>query len=165
VVAGFIPFLYWFTGIFGIVGLILGFIGRGRAKRGEATNGTMALWGIITSAVVVVLSIVELVFLIMGSEWSVELSVGPVVVVGDTSPAIENTVSPAVETSAPARADAEKVSVLDLASGDCLADSLPGGGEEVFSVKSVPCSEPHSEEIYATVTLPDGDFPGEGGRC
>ena len=32
---------------------------------------------------------------------------------------------------------------------------------EVFSVKSVPCSEPHSEEIYATVTLPDGDFPGE----
>ena len=61
-----IPFLYWSDGIFGIVGLILGFIGR--AAPGEATNGTMALV-IITSAVVVVLSIVELVFLIMGSEW------------------------------------------------------------------------------------------------
>ena len=84
---------------------------------------------------------------------------GPVVVVGDTSPAIENTVSPAVETSAPARADA-------VVSSSTSRRRLPRrfaawGGEEVFSVKSVPCSEPHSEEIYATVTLPDGDFPGE----
>ena len=25
----------------------------------------------------------------------------------------------------------------------------------------MPCSEPHSEEIYATLTLPEGDFPGQ----
>ena len=160
--AGFNPFLYWFAGILGIIGLILGFIGRSRAKRGEATNGTMALWGIITSAVVVILSIVEIVVIIMGSEWNIELSVGPVVVVGDAaSPAAENTTaSPAVETSAPGQADAEEVIVYDLEAGDCLADSLPGGGEEVFALETVPCSEPHSEEIYATLTLPEGDFPG-----
>jgi hypothetical protein len=30
----------------------------------------------------------------------------------------------------------------------------------VSSVETVPCSEPHSQEIYAVVTLPEGDFPG-----
>ena len=29
-----------------------------------------------------------------------------------------------------------------------------------FTVQTVPCSEPHSEEIYAAVTPPEGDFPG-----
>lgn len=35
-------------GLLGLIAIILGFIGRGRAKRGEATNGGMALAGIIT---------------------------------------------------------------------------------------------------------------------
>jgi hypothetical protein len=77
----------------------------------------------------------------------------------------ESTVPPAAETSPPTQAQetaapgAEEVDVFDLKVGDCLADSAPPG-EEVSSVQSVPCSEPHSEEIYAAVTLPEGDFPG-----
>jgi len=78
----------------------------------------------------------------------------------------ENTVPPAAETSAPAQAEetgpteAEEVDIVDLQVGDCLAESLPG--EVIFSIQTVPCSEPHSEEIFAAVTLPngDGDFPG-----
>jgi Septum formation len=27
--------------------------------------------------------------------------------------------------------------------------------------ETVPCSKPHSEEIYVTPTLPEGDFPGQ----
>ena len=163
VVAGLIPFLYWFTGILGIIGLILGFIGRGRAKQGEATNGTVALWGIITSAVVVVILIVNLVILITG--WSFELTAGPVVV-GAAKPTAENTGSPE-ETSAPTQAQetaapgAGAVNVFDLEVGDCLADSLTGGVEGIFTVETAPCSEPHSEEVYAVVTLPEGDFPGD----
>ena len=42
--------------------------------------------------------------------------------------------------------------------GDCLAESRPG--EEIFSIQTLPCSEPHSEEMFAAVTLPNGDFPG-----
>jgi hypothetical protein len=42
--------------------------------------------------------------------------------------------------------------------GDCLTEALPG--EVIFSLQTLPCSEPHSEEIYAAVTLPEGDFPG-----
>jgi hypothetical protein len=77
----------------------------------------------------------------------------------------DSTVPPAAETPAPAQTQetaapgAEEVDVFDLKVGDCLADSTPGG-EEVSSVQFVPCSEPHSEEIYAAVTLPEGDFPG-----
>ncbi|CAN5251915.1 hypothetical protein BH24ACT10_BH24ACT10_01640 [soil metagenome] len=43
-------------GLLGIVAIVLGFIGRGRAKRGEATNGGMALAGIITGALAVLVA-------------------------------------------------------------------------------------------------------------
>jgi hypothetical protein len=161
VVVGIIPFFFWVAGILGVIGLILGFVGRGRARRGEATNGTMALWGIITSALAVVVSIVGLVILIAWADLSADFWVGP----EDTaSPAAENTGSPE-ETSAPTQAQetaapgAGAVNVFDLEVGDCLADSLTGQG--IFTVKTAPCSEPHSEEIYAVVTLPEGDYPGE----
>src|SRR5918996_6386712 len=61
VLSGFVPFFFWVAGILGIIGLLLGFIGYGRFQRSEASNGTMALWGIVTSAVAaVVVSIVPL---------------------------------------------------------------------------------------------------------
>jgi hypothetical protein len=95
VVASFTPFPYWFYGILGILGisgLILGFIGRDRAKRGEATNGMVALWGIITSAAVVVpidrQPCDPLLELECGDHGG-----GRPVVVGAASPAAENTVS------------------------------------------------------------------------
>jgi hypothetical protein len=77
----------------------------------------------------------------------------------------QSAVPPAAETPGPAHAQetaapgAGEVDVFDLRVGDCLADSAPRG-VEVSSVQSVPCSEPHSEEIYAVVTLPEGEFPG-----
>ena len=52
----FIPVGFLGAGIVGIIGLILGFLGRGRARRGQATNGRTALWGIILSALTVALS-------------------------------------------------------------------------------------------------------------
>jgi hypothetical protein len=88
----FIPVGFLGTGILGIIGLILGFIGRGRAKRGEATNGMVALWGIITSAAVVVpidrQPCDPLLELECGDHGG-----GRPVVVGAASPAAENTVS------------------------------------------------------------------------
>ena len=50
--------------ILGAIGLILVFVGRARAKRGEATNGRTALVGIITSAIAFVLSIVGVVIVV-----------------------------------------------------------------------------------------------------
>jgi hypothetical protein len=42
-----IPFLGFLGLLLGVVAIILGFVGRGRAKRGEATNGGVALGGIV----------------------------------------------------------------------------------------------------------------------
>ncbi|MGW7365314.1 DUF4190 domain-containing protein [Streptomyces sp. NPDC054841] len=53
-VAGFC--LYGLGVVLGILALIFGFIGRGRVKRGEATNGGMALAGIILGGVGIVIS-------------------------------------------------------------------------------------------------------------
>ena len=43
-------------GLLGVVAIILGALGRGRAKRGEATNGAMALAGIILGVIGVLLT-------------------------------------------------------------------------------------------------------------
>ncbi|MFI1099528.1 DUF4190 domain-containing protein [Streptomyces melanogenes] len=54
-------FCLWGLGvILGILALVFGFLGRGRAKRGQATNGGQALAGIILGAVGVVVSAVFL---------------------------------------------------------------------------------------------------------
>ncbi|WP_069170429.1 DUF4190 domain-containing protein [Streptomyces griseus] len=60
-----VGFCMWGFGIIlGILALIFGIIGRGRAKRGEATNGGMALAGIILGSVSIVISAIFLGFLI-----------------------------------------------------------------------------------------------------
>ncbi|WP_233213339.1 septum formation family protein [Mycobacterium hubeiense] len=49
--------------------------------------------------------------------------------------------------------DATKVST-----GDCLAE-IPDD-TTVTRVDVVDCSEPHKGEVFAVLTMPDGDFPG-----
>jgi Septum formation/Protein of unknown function (DUF2510) len=135
----FIPVGILVTGILGIIGLILGFLGRGRAKRGEATNGRTALWGIILSALAVAISVIAAVRLVAD--------------LGEADLGEEAS----QETAPPG---AEVVNVFDLEVGDCLTE-VQAIEEEILSVQTVPCSEPHREEIYAVVTLPEGDFPGD----
>jgi hypothetical protein len=49
--------------------------------------------------------------------------------------------------------------VRDLQVGDCLADFEEA--MQASGVQPAPCSEPHSDEIYASGRIPDGDdFPG-----
>ena len=50
-------------------------------------------------------------------------------------------------------------SVLTVSVGDCLASADLAGGR-VSDVSPVPCREAHDAEVYAELTLPDGDYPG-----
>lgn len=54
---------------------------------------------------------------------------------------------------------AGKLSVFDLRVGDCLD---PGGSleNEVSKVKAVPCSVPHTHEVFAKETVPGARYPG-----
>ncbi|MEU7292439.1 DUF4190 domain-containing protein [Streptomyces exfoliatus] len=56
--SGLIPFLFWLAGILGLIALILGLTGKGRVKRGEASNKGVALTGAILGLVSLVLSVV-----------------------------------------------------------------------------------------------------------
>lgn len=50
------------------------------------------------------------------------------------------------------------VDVFELQVGDCLNLA---GDTELSSAAVVPCSEPHTDEIYHEFRLPDGDWPGK----
>lgn len=56
--------------LLGIIAVVLGFLGRSKAKKGEADNGGMALAGIITGAIGFVLSVVFMI-IIVAVVWAV----------------------------------------------------------------------------------------------
>ncbi|MFH9470609.1 DUF4190 domain-containing protein [Streptomyces clavifer] len=57
-VSGLIPLLFWLAGILGVIALVLGLAGRGRAKRGEASNKGVATFGAVLGLLALVLSVV-----------------------------------------------------------------------------------------------------------
>ncbi|MBT2398410.1 DUF4190 domain-containing protein [Streptomyces sp. ISL-100] len=61
--SGLIPFFFWLAGILGIIALIMGLAGRGRAKRGGATNKGVALAGAILGLISLIMSVVGAVIL------------------------------------------------------------------------------------------------------
>ncbi|MEU5715498.1 DUF4190 domain-containing protein [Streptomyces sp. NPDC020403] len=60
-VSGLIPLLFWLAGVLGVIALVLGLAGRGRAKRGEATNKGVATFGAVLGLVSLVLAVVGVV--------------------------------------------------------------------------------------------------------
>ncbi|MEU1225426.1 DUF4190 domain-containing protein [Streptomyces sp. NPDC005828] len=63
-ISGFMPFLFWLAGILGVIALILGLVGKGRVKRGEASNKGAALTGAILGLVSLILSVVGIVIVV-----------------------------------------------------------------------------------------------------
>lgn len=57
-VSGLIPFFFWLAGILGLIALILGLSGRGRVKRGEASNKGATITGVVLGLVALILSVV-----------------------------------------------------------------------------------------------------------
>ncbi|WP_454790133.1 DUF4190 domain-containing protein [Mycolicibacterium lutetiense] len=56
--------------VFGIVALVLGFLAHGRYRRGEATNGGVAVTGIALGAIACVLSLVFIgIWVYFGQRW------------------------------------------------------------------------------------------------
>ena len=50
------------------------------------------------------------------------------------------------------------VTATDVKVGDCLAE-IPDSAR-VFTVKTVECNQSHAGEVYAELTMPEGDYPG-----
>lgn len=64
-----------------------------------------------------------------------------------------------VGTSACGDDDGGGDSVFTLGVGQCFDD--PGSGGEVDRVPTVPCEEPHQNEVFAVFALEAGEYPGE----
>ncbi|MFF6872147.1 DUF4352 domain-containing protein [Streptomyces sp. NPDC012450] len=56
--SGLVPFFFWLAGILGLIALILGLVGKGRVKRGEANNKGVALTGALLGLAALILSVV-----------------------------------------------------------------------------------------------------------
>lgn len=50
--------------------------------------------------------------------------------------------------------------VLELAVGDCFDDPEVVDGQ-VRDVSIIDCDEPHDNEVFALIQLPEGEFPGQ----
>jgi hypothetical protein len=53
----------------------------------------------------------------------------------------------------------DKVIATNLTTGDCITD-IPDG-TLVQIVPKTDCSEPHAGEVYAVLSMPDGEYPGQ----
>jgi Septum formation len=51
------------------------------------------------------------------------------------------------------------VTAMDVKQGDCLKE-IPNSAE-VLTVQTIACEESHAGEVFAVLTMPDGDFPGQ----
>ncbi|OOB90211.1 septum formation family protein [Rathayibacter sp. VKM Ac-2630] len=52
--------------------------------------------------------------------------------------------------------------VFQLRVGDCLNDELTEEATEVTDVPTLPCTEPHSYEVFQNITMAEADeYPGE----
>jgi hypothetical protein len=56
-------------------------------------------------------------------------------------------------------AENDDADVFSIKVGDCLNDATASG--TVTTAPIVPCSKPHDSEAYKSITMKDGDFPGE----
>jgi hypothetical protein len=54
--------------------------------------------------------------------------------------------------------DKGTVTATDVKVGDCLSE-IPDSAR-VLTVDTVGCEESHAGEVFAVLTMPDGDFPG-----
>jgi len=71
---------------------------------------------------------------------------------------------PGGEVTASAEADVFSLQLgdcIDMEALDALSNVPEGESAELDVVPVVPCSDPHTGELFGETTLPEGDFPGE----
>ncbi|WP_030617419.1 DUF4190 domain-containing protein [Streptomyces sclerotialus] len=107
VLSGLIPFFFWLAGLLGLLALIFGLIGRGRAKRGQATNKGVALAGVLLGIAALVASVI-----------------GAVITFTAVKGAVDE-INKSLETS--------KVQPKDGAKGEDAAGSEGGAGEALHA--------------------------------
>ncbi|MER5207812.1 DUF4190 domain-containing protein [Streptomyces sp. NPDC002825] len=133
-ISGFIPLFFWLAGILGLIALILGLVGKGRVKRGEANNKGVALTGVILGLASLVLSVVGLVIVVTA--------------VGDAVDEIDKSIK---DTAPSSSAPASKAPAADAGkAGKNKGAGLADGDSAVYD-----------DDLTVTVSDPKSYSPGE----
>ncbi|MGN9795765.1 DUF4190 domain-containing protein [Streptomyces sp. NPDC054847] len=128
-----IPFLFWIGTILCLIALILGIVGRGRAKRGEATNKGVALAGTVLGLLGIVVSVIIGIVTVMAVDDAVD----------EINKAVENTApkdTTAGGTDGAAEGDAPKEEGKSLAADETSV---------------------YDDDVQVTVSAPKPYTPGE----
>jgi hypothetical protein len=122
-------------GCTGLISIILGVIGlRQSLRNGDRRGKIFAILGLSISGLVLLAIAVAIA----------------VAVVRDATDGPDRNAAGAIR-------DERSIRVVDLRAGDCLKNLDEQSGTRV---DVLPCAEPHSSEIIAVFTLPDGPWPG-----
>ncbi|MGW0121103.1 DUF4352 domain-containing protein [Streptomyces sp. NPDC003327] len=141
--AGLIPLLFWLAGTLGLIALILGLVGKGRVKRGEANNKGVTLTGVILGAVSLVLATVGLIITVTAVNDAVD----------EIDKAIESIETPTPGASAPGAAgsaSAKPEAPASEGAGGAKAETLEDGDSSVYD-----------DDLTVTVSDPKPYKPGE----
>ncbi|MFI8291757.1 DUF4190 domain-containing protein [Streptomyces sp. NPDC085614] len=132
-VSGLVPFLFWLAGILGVIALVLGLVGRGRVKRGEADNKGVTTTGAVLGLAALVLSVV-----------------GTVLTFALLNDAVEEA-RKEVQESAPKNPSGEKPGAGGGSAGqDAKGKALAAGDTAVYD-----------DELKVTVSAPKAYSPSE----
>ncbi|MET9672418.1 DUF4352 domain-containing protein [Streptomyces sp. NPDC006482] len=106
-ISGLIPLLFWLAGTLGLIALILGLVGKGRVKRGEANNKGVTLTGAILGLASLILA-----------------TVGLIITVTAVSDAVEE-IDKAVQSAAP-----KAPKTTEAPAADATTDATGGAGDK-----------------------------------
>ncbi|MGY0017984.1 DUF4190 domain-containing protein [Streptomyces sp. YJ-C3] len=140
--SGLIPIMFWLAGVLGVVALILGLTGRGRAKRGEATNKGVALAGVI-------LAVLSLGLATFGAYTTFKA-------VGDAVDEINKSVSDTKAKDTKTSGDAKDKGTSDSGTGE-KSDEKPDAGKALEAGDSVV----YDDDLTVTVSNAVAYSPSE----
>ncbi|MGC5364538.1 DUF4190 domain-containing protein [Streptomyces sp. DT24] len=136
-VSGVIPFLFWLAGILGLIALVLGLSGLGRAKRGEATNKGVATFGVVLGVLSLILSVVGAVITFKA--------------VGDAVDEIDKATTRTTASASPAAGDKGDAAKADDESDKGAEIKALGGGDTAI----------YDDDLKVTVSEPSAYSPSE----
>ncbi len=141
--SGLIPFFFWLAGILGVIALIMGLAGRGRAKRGGATNKGVALAGAILGLISLIMSVVGAVILFKAVDDAV------------------NDIDKATSDSSAARTPGDGSAKGGDKSGNKGTDKDKGEDKSSDETLEAGDSAVYDDELTVTVSDPKAYTPGE----
>lgn len=162
---GIVGLVSWFVGL-SLVSIILGHLGRSAAKRGEATNGGVALASLILGYIQLLVVALGLIFAVLIPVIATTTDVTAQddwIVVDDTATGVDDPADEVVgDVSGVTNVDANS-----LVAGMCFLDpstaaTLDENNELVYyDYPVVDCSQPHFGEVYLQTTSTMSSFDAD----